>query len=204
MSQDVTPAEPLPLDILVVEDDAAHGEIIRDVLSSSGHRVRVANSGTEALLALEAPGIDLVVTDLRLQGQDGHDIVRRCAALRGDRAVPQVIVVTGYGTVEGAVKAMREGALHYLQKPLDLGILRETVRAAGQRIAIERENRALHVSLDKRFAFPGLIGRTQSMQRVFDVMNQIMETDATVLVTGESGTGKELDRPRVALRRAPA
>ncbi len=180
------------LQILVVEDDAAHGEVIRDVLSQEGHEVGLATSGGAGLAILEKRAVDLVVTDLRLQDMDGLEIVARCRALREGRAVPQVIVVTGYGTVDGAVHAMREGALHYLQKPLDLGILRETIRAAQDRIALERHNRELQSTIDKAFAFPGILGRTQAMQRVFDVMNQIRDTDATVLIKGESGTGKEL------------
>jgi len=185
------PATP-SLRILVVEDDAAHGEVIRDVLAQEGHEVSLATSGGAGLAALDEEPIDLVVTDLRLQDMDGLEIVARCRALREGRAVPQVIVVTGYGTVDGAVHAMREGALHYLQKPLDLGILRETMRAAESRIALERHNHELQSTIDKSFAFPGILGRTHAMQRVFDVMNQIRETDATVLIEGESGTGKEL------------
>jgi len=180
------------LSILVIEDDTAHGEVIRDVLEGEGHRVRLATSGAAGMQVLEKPGIDLVVTDLRLQDMDGLDVVARCRELREDRAVPQVIVVTGYGTVEGAVNAMQAGALHYLQKPLDVGILRETVRAALDRIALERRNRELEIGLDKSFAFPDILGETHAMQRVFDVMNQILDTDATVLILGESGTGKEL------------
>jgi two-component system response regulator HydG len=185
-------AETPPLRILLVEDDVGHAEVMQDVLAQAGHDVTVAHSGGAGLEALAEPGIDLVITDLRLQDRDGLDLVRRCRELRGDLATPQVVVVTGYGTVEGAVSAMRDGALHYLQKPLDVGILRETVRAAARRIALERENRVLHTTIDKTYAFPGLLGTTQAMSRVFDVMNQIVETDATVLIQGESGTGKEL------------
>ena len=187
MSQDVT-----PLQILVVEDDEGHAEVIQDVLEQEGHTVRVAHSAREGLAALDEARVDLVVTDLRLQDESGLELVTRCETLRGDRATPQVIVVTGYGTVEGAVSAMQQGALHYLQKPLDVGILRETVRSARERIDLERANRDLRKLVDKSFSFPGILGQTQAMQRVFDVMNQIVDTDATVLVRGESGTGKEL------------
>ena len=180
------------LRILVVEDDATHGEVIRDVLEQEGHEVALATSGREGMALLDAQPVDLVVTDLRLQDMDGLEIVGHCRELREGKAVPQAIVVTGYGTVEGAVNAMRDGALHYLQKPLDLGILRETIRAAQSRIALERQNRELQTAMDKSYSFPGIFGQTHAMQRVFDVMNQIMDTDATVLVGGESGTGKEL------------
>ncbi len=185
-------ARPPSLKILVVEDDRAHGAVLAEVLEAQGHSVSVAASAAEALARLKAGGTDLVVTDLKLPDADGLDIVRRCRELRARHAVPHCIVVTGYGTVDGAVTAMHEGALHYLQKPLDVGMLRETARRAAERIALEVENRHLQVSLDKRFSFPGILGQTQSMQRIFDVMNQIMDTDATVLIRGESGTGKEL------------
>ncbi|MFV1959131.1 MAG: sigma-54-dependent transcriptional regulator, partial [Planctomycetota bacterium] len=189
-----SPASPGPrLHILVVEDDVAHADIIGEVLEQQGHTVDIVHRAAGALEALGRSGFDLVITDLRLQDGDGLDVVRRCQALRGQaRAVPQCIVVTGYGTVEGAVQAMQSGALHYLQKPVDLDILRETIRSAGERIALERRNRELQEAIDKSFAFPGLLGETQAMHRVFDVMNQIVDTDATVLIEGESGTGKEL------------
>src|SRR5262245_45365424 len=87
---------------------------------------------------------------------------------------------------------MQQGAVSYLQKPVDLGILRQTVRAAAERIALERSNRELRSTLDKTFEFPGILGQTPAMQRVLDVMNQVVDTDATVLILGESGTGKEL------------
>ncbi len=180
------------LRILLVEDDVGHAQVIEDVLRRQGHTVEVAHSGAGGLDALVRVPIDLVITDLRLQDRDGLDLVVRCRELRGSGATPQAVVVTGYGTVDGAVSAMREGALHFLQKPLDLGILRETVKAAARRIALERENRDLHVTIDKTFAFPGLLGSTPAMSRVFDVMNQIVDTDVTVLIQGESGTGKEL------------
>ncbi len=180
------------LSILIVEDDTHHAEVIRDVLEAEGHQLTIASSGSAGLEKLESLRPDLVVTDLRLQDMDGLDIVSRCTELRGDHGTPQALVVTGYGTVDGAVAAMREGALHYLQKPLDVGILRETVRQAAKRIALVVENRALQATINKAFSFPGILGQTRSMQQVFDVMNQIMDTDATVLIQGESGTGKEL------------
>ena len=182
-----------PLSILLVEDDRGHAEIMAEVLEQGGHSVHIANSLQEGLDAVERGPFDLVVTDLRLQDRDGLELVERCRALRGpDRAIPQCVVVTGYGTVEGAVYAMRAGALHYLQKPVDVGILRETVRSASERIRLEQQNRELKTTIDKSYAFPGILGESHAMQRVFDVMNQVMDTDATVLIRGESGTGKEL------------
>ncbi|MFM8385623.1 MAG: sigma-54-dependent transcriptional regulator [Planctomycetia bacterium] len=184
---------PEALSILVVEDDRTHADLIAEVLAGEGHQVSKAGSGAEGLRALEAPGAcDLVVTDLRLTDRSGLDLVRRCTELRGEGATPQSVVVTGYGSVEGAVQAMQAGALHYLQKPLDVGILRETVRATARHIALERRNRELATAIDKSFAFPGILGDTPAMQHVFDVLNQVGDTDATVLVRGESGTGKEL------------
>ncbi len=187
-----TPAD-IPLDILVVEDDRGHAEIIGEVLEQDGHRVHIECDGRAGVQALESGAFDLVLTDLRLPDMDGLDVVAQCVRVRGERrAVPQCVVVTGYGTVEGAVHAMRAGALHYLQKPVDLGILRETIRSAGERIRLERHNRELLQTIDKAYAFPGLLGDSRAMHHVFDVMNQVADTDATVLIQGESGTGKEL------------
>ncbi len=182
-----------PLSILLVEDDRGHAEVIAEVLETQGHTVEIAASGDEGIRRLEKVEHDLVLTDLRLPDRDGLELVERAKALRGEHgAVPQCVVVTGYGTVEGAVHAMQAGALHFLQKPVDLGILRETIRSAAERIALERHYRELRTTIDKAYAFPGILGETRSMQRVFDVLNQVADTDATVLIRGESGTGKEL------------
>jgi len=178
--------------VLVVEDDPGHGKVVADALGAVGHRVTVATRAEEGLRLLETADPDLVVTDLRLVDADGMKLVTRCRELRGAHATPQCVVITGFGTVEGAVHAMREGALTYLQKPVDLGVLRQTIVAAGDRIALERANRELRRTLDKTFSFPGIIGETPAIQRVLDVMHQVVDTDATVLILGESGTGKEL------------
>jgi two-component system response regulator HydG len=183
---------PNPLSILVVEDDVAHGRAMAEALSSVGHTVTTAASGEEGLRLLERHPFDLVVADLRLQDMDGTALVARCKELRGDRETPHCVVVTGYGSIEGAVSAMQSGALTYLQKPVDLGILRQTVRSTGERIALERHNRELRTTLDKTFSFPGILGQTPALHRVLDTLNQVADTDATVLVLGESGTGKEL------------
>ena len=180
------------ISVLVVEDDAAHAKVLGEVLERAGHRVTLAASGADGLARLDEGGADLVVTDLRLQDLDGMAIVERCRALRGDRETPQCLVITGYGSVEGAVRALQAGALTYLQKPVDVAMLRQTVLGASERIALERTNRELRSALDKTFAFPGIIGQTPAMQRLLDVMNQVIDTDATVLILGESGTGKEL------------
>ena len=193
MSRSMPDTATPPLSLLVVEDDRGHAEIIAEVLEQEGHSVRIANSGREGFAAIEEGGLDLVITDLRLPDRDGLELVAKCRNARGaTRATPQCVVVTGYGTVEGAVQAMQNGALHYLQKPVDVGILRETIRSAWERIRLERQNRELRSTIEKAFAFPGILGESRAMQRVFDVMNQIIDTDATVLLRGESGTGKEL------------
>src|SRR5688572_4328144 len=136
-----TPSLDRALSILVVEDDAAHARVVAEALGRSGHRVDVATSGRAGLERLESTLPDLVVTDLRLDDLDGSRVVARCRELRGERATPQCLVVTGFGTVEGAVAAMQAGALNFLTKPVDLGVLRQTVFAAAERIALERTNR---------------------------------------------------------------
>jgi two-component system response regulator HydG len=182
--------EPIALTVLVVEDDLSHGKIVAEVLERSGHRVRLAGSGAEGLRLLASEG-PTRRDGPAPAGSRRMTLVARCAGC-GERETPQCVVVTGFGTVEGAVKAMRAGALTYLQKPVDLGILRQSVVAAGERIALERANRELRKTLDKTFSFPGIIGESPAMQRILDVMNQVADTDATVLILGESGTGKEL------------
>ncbi len=190
--------------ILVVDDDRAHARTVADGLESEGYRVDVAANGEEAIRLLGERDFDLVVTDLIMKGSSGFDVLR---AARERDPPPEVIVVTGHGSVETAVEAMTRGALTYLGKPLNLAELRAVVRKALERAKLERRTFELERALDKRFGFEAIIGNSPKMQKVFEVLRQAAPTNATVLILGESGTGKELIAKTVHLnsarRRAP-
>ncbi len=176
------------LRILVADDEAAQRNIVAEILSDQGHVVDAASSGEEALDALAAAPRDLLLTDLKMPGIDGMELLRRGRELQPDLIV---ILMTGFGTVSSAVEAMKSGAWDYLQKPFDRAELIERVRRVAERVELTREN----IRLRRRLAEDGgvrLIGESPVMQTVLRHVAQIAGVPGDVLLTGESGTGKEL------------
>jgi len=175
--------------ILVLDDDGGHAEAASESLSRSGYDCTVATSGTEGLRLIEKDGFDLVLTDLVMRDHSGIEIVRKVKAASPET---EVIVMTGYPSYETALEAMDEGAYDYLNKPIDLNILRAKIRKAIEKQKLVRSNAELKKQLDKRYGFEGIIGGSEPMQEVFDTLRQVSASNATVLILGETGTGKEL------------
>ncbi|HYF01052.1 MAG TPA: sigma-54 dependent transcriptional regulator [Planctomycetota bacterium] len=175
--------------ILVIDDDLAHGETAAESLERAGYAVRVAAHGQEGLRLVDQETFDLVLTDLVMRDVTGLDVVR---AVKARSPETEVIVMTGYPSYETALEAMDEGAYDYLNKPIDLNILRAKIRKALEKQTLVRSNVELSRRLDKRFGFEGIVGNSEKMQAVFDVLRQVSASNATVLILGESGTGKEL------------
>jgi len=175
--------------ILVVDDDPSDLDVIAESLEREGYDVAKAESGKEALRLIESENFNLIITDLKLPDIDGMEILRRAKA-----EIPhvQVIVLTGYGTIEGAVEAMRSGAFHFLQKPVDIVILRETVKRALEKQELELRNIYLMEQAQERYRFENLIGKSKAMQEIFRQIRRVAPTRANVLIIGETGTGKEL------------
>lgn len=175
--------------ILVVDDEETQRQTIASVLAEWGHEVREADSGQAALEVVRDQAVDLVVSDMRMPGMSGLELLRECRRLRPDIAV---VMVTAFGSIETAVKAMKEGAADFLTKPIDLDQLELVVNRALEMHRLIRENRLLRQKLeDTREGFR-LIGGSRLMAEVLDRAARAAETAATVLITGESGTGKEL------------
>ncbi len=175
--------------ILVLDDDRGHAEATSETLERSGYSVSIATSGAEGIRLLEEEAFDLVVSDLVMRDHSGIDVVRKVKARSPET---EVIVITGYPSYETALEALNEGAYDYLDKPIDLNVLRAKIRKALEKQQLVRSNVELQRQLDKRYGFEGIIGATDKMQTVFDTLRQVSPSTATVLVTGESGTGKEL------------
>ncbi|MDP6355114.1 MAG: sigma-54 dependent transcriptional regulator [Planctomycetota bacterium] len=176
--------------ILIIDDDAAHAETTAEALEAVGHSCEVATAGGEGLGKFrESDGFDLVITDLKMDEVDGFEVLAQVKEINPET---EVLVLTGHGSVETAVEAMERGAYTYLLKPIPLEELRAKVIKALEKQGLVRQNVELHRQLDRKFGFPGIIGNSAKMQRVFDILQQISTTTATVLITGESGTGKEL------------
>jgi len=175
--------------VLVVDDDAAHADSLGEALESfGGYDATVVHSGQAGLSALRQQEYDIVLTDLRMADADGMEILE--AARRKSDA--EVVMITGHGSVESAVEAMRAGAAHYVTKPVNLAELREVLARMVERLHLRRRNTELEKQLDDRFGWGSIIGRSESMQVVFRTLKQVAPTDVTVLIGGESGTGKEL------------
>jgi two-component system response regulator HydG len=177
---------PEPLRVLVVDDDASLAEVIAEGLERVGYDCTVATNGALGAKKIEAESFDVILTDLKMAGVDGLEIVRKAQARQPEA---KVIVVTGYGDVNSAVQAIKEGADHYLLKPVELDQLRTIVAKSVEGLLRERE---LRRQLDERFGFEGIIGNSPKMQQAITRLKAFAPTNATVLILGESGTGKEL------------
>lgn len=175
--------------ILVIDDDESLQRVLRHNLEEEGYIVLLASSGEEGLRLLEEEEAELVITDIRMPGMDGVDVLRRVKELSPQ--VP-VMIITAYGTVETAVEAMRIGAFDYITKPFNRAELKLKVKKALQIKELERENIRLKSELSDKFKFQNIIGSSEKMQKLFEFIKRVSVTDATVLITGESGTGKEL------------
>lgn len=175
--------------LLLVDDDHQVLDSMADWLREQGFEVIEAANARDAKQAVCSRAFDLVLCDIRLQDGDGFEILAHC---REQRPGMTVILVTGYGTVETGVEAIRAGAFDLLTKPLiDEELLMSIDRALSQRRVIE-ENRNLKEQLDLRFGMENIVGHDHRMLRVFDMIESVADTRATVLITGESGTGKSL------------
>ncbi|RMH54765.1 MAG: sigma-54-dependent Fis family transcriptional regulator [Candidatus Hydrogenedentota bacterium] len=176
-------------EVLVVDDDTASRDVIVEALEREGHKVAGAKSGAEALENIKARNYDLIVTDLVMPNIDGFRILDEARSL--DPA-PEVVILTGYGSVESAVDAMKRGAFQYLNKPVNIAELREVCRKALERHQLARDNLQLRRTVDERFGFEQIIGNSPPMLKLFQTIRQVAPTSANVLITGPSGTGKEL------------
>jgi len=175
--------------ILVVDDEAAQREILRTILVAEGYQVEAVKSAGEALEKGGRKRFDLVLTDLRMPGADGLSLVRE---LSREDPPTLVIIMTGFGSLDSAEQAMKQGAFDYLTKPLERDNLLRIVGRAFDRIALIQENRLLRQQLEERYRIEGIVGSHYRMQEVFDKLHKVSSSNSTVLIVGESGTGKEL------------
>jgi len=175
--------------ILVVDDEKAQRDILQTILSREGYRTAVVASATDALEKLKEEEFDLILTDLKMQGMSGMELLEEVLA---DNPRQCVIIMTAHGTIDSAVEATRKGAFNYLEKPLDRKHLLFTLQRACEHVALLRENTVLHKKLEEKATIQGIIGEHPKIREVFRVVSKIAPTSSTVLVYGESGTGKEL------------
>jgi DNA-binding NtrC family response regulator len=175
--------------ILVIDDEAGIRESLEVLLSLEGYAVRVAADGEEGLRTLDLESLDLVLLDLALPGQSGLELLPQIKERQPDLPV---IMITAYGTVDNIVESVRAGAENFIQKPWDNEKLLADIRSAVARHRAEEENLQLKRALKERYNFANIVGKSESMLRVFDLVAQVAPSRSTVLIQGESGTGKEL------------
>ena len=175
--------------VLIIDDEAEIRESLETLLEMEGFDVETAVSGEEGLLRIGEHPYDLVLLDLALPGRDGMDILSEIHT--HDERLP-VIMITAYGTVENAVRAMQSGAANFVQKPWDNEKLLADVRAAVGWRRAEEENVQLKRALKRRYNFENIVGKSEPMLKIFDLVAQVATSRSTVLLQGESGTGKEL------------
>jgi len=175
--------------VVVVDDERMIREALARILAGAGHEVVAAAGGDEAVAALEAGEADLVVTDLRMVGTGGLELLR---IVKQRQPEAEVIVLTAYGSVESAVEAMKLGAYDYLTKPVEPERLLHVAARAVEHRALRREVARLREAVAGRPGLGLMIGQSPRMREVYETVRQVAPTMATVLVTGESGTGKEL------------
>jgi DNA-binding NtrC family response regulator len=175
--------------VLVVDDDVEMRELIHDVLKARGHQITTAGSGQEALALLAQTDFDVVLTDLRMKGMEGTELLTEIKRLYPDIGV---ILMTAFGSVETAVEAMKHGASDYLTKPVKSDEIVRVVERAVREAALRREVSRLRKEVRKEYSFHQILGKSKAIQAVFDLIRRVADSPTNVLITGESGTGKEL------------
>src|SRR5579859_496021 len=177
------------LNLLIVDDERSIREACREVALSLGYSAFVADSAEQAYRALDAQSFDAVLLDLRLPGAGGLDALRRIKERRPEAIV---VVVTGYGTVQSAVQAMKNGAYDYVTKPFSLDELKLLLERVGSHLKLKSENRMLREKVKSKQGFGGIVGRAPEMEKLYRIIAKAANSVHPVLILGESGTGKEM------------
>src|SRR5579864_1811738 len=182
-------AAPMSGTILIIDDEAEIRESLQTLLEMEGYDVEAAATGQQGLNRIGQRSFDLILLDLALPDRNGMEIL---AELRAQDPGLSVMMITAYGTVENAVKAIQSGAANFVQKPWDNEKLLADVRAAIARHKAEEENVQQKRALKQRYNFHNIVGKSEPMLKIFDLVAQVAASRSTVLLQGESGTGKEL------------
>jgi DNA-binding NtrC family response regulator len=175
--------------LLIVEDEKIALKNLEHVMKKEGYEVVGTERGPTALKLLEEQQFDVVLTDLKMEKVDGMQILKRCRELHPDI---EVIMITGYATLNSAVDTMKHGAFYYIAKPFKLDVVRKVVKEAVEKVRLKTENRELRGQIEKYEGKVKIITQDTNMQRLLETARQIAPTDCNILITGESGTGKEL------------
>lgn len=175
--------------ILVIDDEQSMRDFLSIMLKKEGHDVVAAENGSDALKAVQTEIFDLVISDVKMPGLNGIDVLKTVKEVSPETVV---IMITAYATAETAVEAMKLGAYDYITKPFKVDEIKLIIQKALEKGHLRKENILLRREIESRAGFENFIGKSEPMQRVFSLIRQVADTRSTVLITGESGTGKEL------------
>jgi DNA-binding NtrC family response regulator len=175
--------------ILVVDDESAIRENLELLLSDANYKVTLAENGTEGLKKLESEFFDLVLLDVMMPDKNGLEVLKEIHLSAPETAI---IMITAFGTIENAVSAIKAGAADYVTKPWDNEKLLLDIRNGIQQRKLQLENRELKKALKQRYGFSNIVGKSEKMLKIFDLVTQVAQSRSTILIQGESGTGKEL------------
>jgi two-component system NtrC family response regulator len=175
--------------ILIVDDEKNYLVVLEALLSPEGYEIITADNARSALRLIEESDLDLVLTDMKMPGVSGMELLEQCKKINPE--VP-VIMMTAYGTIEMAVEAMKKHAYDYITKPFQNEELKVTIKKALENYRLIKENRRLSEALSEKHKFSNMIGRSKPMLRIYDLIGKVAYSKASVLITGPSGTGKEL------------
>src|SRR5256886_3057098 len=178
--------------LLVVDDDSAMRDFLSESLVDEGYRVDVAAGGRAGVERVRAGGVDLVVTDVKMPDMDGLDMLAEIRAPAGTDNPPHVVVITAFGSIETAKRALKLGAHDYITKPFEIDDLLVAVEKALDERTLRREVARLRKEVARPYRFENIIGKSAPMQDVFALIRRLSGSSANVLITGESGTRKEL------------
>jgi len=177
------------LHVLVVDDDPAVRDVLQEALMQEEYSVSTAEGGAAAIQAVKDSVVHIVITDFQLPDIDGLEIIDRLAKL-DSKIIP--IMMTGFGTIETAVRAMKSGAFDFITKPFDLEAAAAVVRKAAEFLRLRQENHLLRKVVRDQYRLEQLVGASQPIQEVMEFVQKVADSDSTVIIQGESGTGKEL------------
>jgi two-component system response regulator HydG len=182
--------------ILVIDDNETIREGVATVVAKMGHKVYVAENGKKGLKVYKSRQIDFVISDLKMEGMDGIEVLKAVIEQDPDMVV---MIITAFGTVDTAVEAMKMGAFDFITKPFSPDVLRakvdqalEVAKIRKEKVRLEEENLILRAETHGENNFSNIVGSSGSMEKVFDVIRKVAQSDSSVLISGESGTGKEL------------
>ena len=175
--------------IMVVDDEKNYLVVLETLLAPEGYEIVTADNGSEALRLVHEADLDLIITDMKMPGMNGMELLDACNKIKPELPV---IMMTAYGTIELAVEAMKKNAYDYITKPFENEQIKLTVKKALERYRLIKENRLMSEALSDRFKFRNIVGKSKPMLKIYDIIDKVSRSKASVLITGPSGTGKEL------------